>query len=659
MRTKKSRGVIVAGFDSPNLSAPKFPDALNGVDEKIDRLKYDESQGLTFVMETWRAPDDHDYVVIEWSPKGIDAWSILDTLYFPVAITTPTVERVIPSSILNHGRYDFRYMVKNGFEGPYTDFSEVSTADIDLFGPFKGVGFATKPPIVEFPEFLESTTDIINQTMIDANPDFPFTIKPYGDWEAGDNVAWWFTRETPADNSLPMNTEPMPEEGLEVDVPNTFFANPDVQDGIYFFVYKLLDPAGNESELSRTQGRVLKRSSGLILAPLIIREHTPDGLIDIPEWKSHVVVAIPSYAYDPTDQYIIKWGSQTYGPFPLTGVFDFEIELPDQLILDEFGASTVTVTTSATYEILRNGGTDSPPTATEIDVNLWAPGPNPPTPGEENPDLPLLDIRGPVSSTTLNYLNKDDFDDAGAIQALITLWMTPSPRGNDVIEVFWGSTSVLAGSLTLTTEAPGASIAIDLDKDQLATLGNGFHDVFYSVRESGTMNRNVSSARPVDVDDAIEHVMDPAQFRNVVPWSGDTRGRVNCTSVKGGPALPWAERYLEVWIPPNPEYFADGIDVVIEFHGSNGLNGELPAIANTTGTQTIRLDEHTAANGFMFHYGPYVPFLKPIEGYLSPFASSWLRYSIDLGGTWARSVPAVIPVRMYTSNDSCDDASLP
>lgn len=659
MPTKQSKNVVIAGFDSPNLLPPEFPDALNGVDGKICRPNLDANSGLKFLMNTWLAPDDDDYVTIEWSPVGIDTWTELTTLHFPVQVTDPTIERIIPMSILSHGKYEFRYKVKNGLGGVFTDFSEVGLADIDLFAPFKRLGSSVKPPIVGFPDFLASTSDIITQGMIDANPDFPFEVFPYTDWEEGDTLLFWWTQDTPADNGPPLFTLPIPKTGLTVDLPNTFFANPSVLDGIWFPVFMLVDAAGNRSELSRTQGRILKRSSGLALLPLIVREKVVDGLIDIPELEAGVVVAIPAYAYQPGDQYTVKWGSQTHGPFALNGVFDFDISLPRQKIVDEFGTSTVTVTTPATYVIHRSGGSDSPPTATDIDVNLWAPGPTPPTPGEENPDLNLAQLFGPASDPTPNYLVKADFDDADPIEARIALWMTPSPRTNDIIRVYWGSKSLLVGTHTLGSEGLGATVVIDLDKTALATLGNGFNDLFYTVSEPGSMNDNLSPPTSVEVDDAIEHVMDEAVYLNKDAWSQDPRGRINCTGVKGGPALPWASRYIEVQIPPQPLYFADGVDVLIEFHGSLGLAGALPAVAGTTGSQTITLDATTAANGFVFRYGPYVPFLKPLEGYTAPYASSWLRYSIDLGGTWARSVPAVIPVRMFSSNNTCDTSGLP
>lgn len=82
MPTKKSKNVVIAGFDNPNLPPPEFPDALNGVDGKIFRPNLDANNGLKFLMNTWLAPDDDDYVTIEWSPVGIDTWTELTTLHF-------------------------------------------------------------------------------------------------------------------------------------------------------------------------------------------------------------------------------------------------------------------------------------------------------------------------------------------------------------------------------------------------------------------------------------------------------------------------------------------------------------------------------------------------------------------------------------------------
>ena len=594
------KNVIVAGFDSPNLTAPQYPDALNGLDGKIDQLLYDANNGLRFLMQTWKAPDDDDYVVIQWSPVGVNTWTLLDTLHFPSRVTTPTVERVIPSTILNHGRYEFRYMVKNGEHGEYTDFSYTSLADIDLFAPFKRLGSAIKPPIVGFPDFLQTSADIITQAVIDANPTFTFTVFPYADWEDGDSVRYWFTPETPADNVPPINTLPMPEEGCKIGIPSMFFNDPSLRDGVLFFVYQLIDSAKNESELSRTQGRILKRSAGLILGPLIIRETFPDGLIDIPELKAKVKVAIPSYAYEKDDQVIIRWGSQVYGPIPLTGVFDFEITMPDQLIIDEFGAGTMPVSTSASYTILRRGGSDSPPSATYILVNLWVPGPNPPTPGEENPNLPKVHLVGPVSGPTTNYLSKADFDSADPIVAHITLWITPSPRMNDIINVYWASKALRVGTHTLGLEAPGAPIEINLDKTALASLDNGFNDLFYTVSEQGSSNENLSTRPPVEVN-----IVAPVPFpRPEAPYA--VNGWFNCDS---DPAI-WDGVQIRVKkhsaIRPD-DYIHLGWTGTTGFAGGGDV---IPETVDVFKEQWTDADEKVGFHEFVI---PYKPNTQPLK----------------------------------------------
>ena len=594
------KNVTVTGFDTPNLTAPEYPDALNGRDGKIDRQLYDASNGLRFLMKTWMAPDDNDYVTVEWSPVGVNQWTVLDTLHFPSQITTPTVERVIPATILNHGLYEFRYKVKNGSAGEYTDFSEARLADIDLFAPFKRTGSAVKPPLVKFPDFLANATDIITQAMIDANPNFTFEVLPYPDWEAGDRVRYWFTQDTPADNGPSLNTLPMAAEGCEIDLPNTFFGNPLVLDGIWFFVYQLIDAAGNVSELSRTQGRILKRGPSLALEPLIIREIIPNGLIDIPELQAGVRVAIPQYVYQPGDQAIIRWGSQSYGPITLSGAFDFEVSFPTQLIIDEFGTSTLPVSTSTTYTILRIGGPSSPLKATPILVNLWVPGPLPPKPGEENPHLPPVHLVGPASQPVRDYLTKADFDSAAAIVAQITLWITPSPRMNDIINVYWANTSLLVGTHKLSLEAPGEPIEISLDKTVLASLGSGSNNLFYTVSEPGSSNKNLSQPTPVEVD-----VTAPVSFPR--PDAPDAvNGWFNCQS---NPKI-WEGVRIRV---NKHTAIKPGNEIRLKWIGTTGFAGGGEVIPETVKEFKDEWTDADEAVGFHMFVIPYLPCTQPLK----------------------------------------------
>lgn len=594
------KNVTVTGFDTPNLMAPEYPDALNGHDGKIDRLLYDASNGLRFLMQTWKAPDDDDYVTIEWSPVGVNLWTELDTLHFPSQITTPTVERVIPATILNHGRYEFRYKVKNGSAGEYTDFSHASLADIDLFGPFKRLGNSVKPPFVKFPDFLANATDIITQTVIDTNPNFTFEVHSYADWEAGDRVRYWFTQDTPADNGPPLNTLPIAAEGREIDLPNTFFNDPLVLDGTWFFVYQLIDAAGNESELSRTQGRILKRGSSLALDPLIVREIIQNGLIDIPELQAGVRVAIPQYVYQFGDQAIIRWGSQSYGPVTLSGVFDFEVSFPAQLIIDEFGASTLPVSTSTTYTILRSGGPSSPLMPTHILVNLWVPGPLPPKPGEENPHLPSVHLVGPASHPVRDYLTKADFDSAAAIVAQITLWITPSPRMNDIINVYWANTSLLVGTHKLGLEAPGEPIEIGLDKTVLASLGSGFNDLFYTVSEPGSSNENLSQSTSVELD-----ITAPVSFSR--PEAPDAvNGLFNCQS---NPKI-WEGVRIKI---NKHTAIKPGNEIRLKWIGTTGYAGGGEVIPETVKEFKENWTDADEAVGFHIFVIPYHPYTQPLK----------------------------------------------
>lgn len=660
MSINTRKNSILADWGSPNLGSPQFPQALNTVDGLIDARQLNLDNVLKLLLPTWRAPDDDDYAYIEYSLVGVGAWKYFDEIHFPVQPSGPMIAVDVPMSEVAHGRYEFRFKVKNGIGGTYLDFSRAGMADIDLRAPYEGLTGKTKPPLVTFPTSLP-VGQPITQDVIDANPDFDFTIDSYTDWAPGDMCEYWFTTDNPADDGLPLNCVPVPDPALGIpfviDLPNTFFANPNVIDDMYFFVYRLIDAAYNRSELSRTQGRLLKRSSGLVLDPIIVREQTPDGLIDIAEWEAGVKVAIPLYPFMPGDHVIVQWGSQKLSSIPLSGILPFDIPIPPQLILDEYGANVGPTETLVTYTILRSGGTDSPPSATSIDVDLSVPGPTPVVPGEENPALGEVHVFGPVSATE-DYLGKDDFTDAGDIVARLTLWLTPTPVAGNIITVYWGSKLIVAGT-HIISEAGGAPIEIPLDKAAIAPAGNAVINVFYTVRVEDSNNGNLSASTPVTVDDAIEHIMAEAVFQHIVPWLVDPRGRVNCSSLRPvGDTWPVGGKHLEVYIPPSAEFFDDGVDVLVEFYSSIGLLGD-QLIVGSEGSDTVTLNAATAANGFTFELKPFDPILKAADGLVSPWTSIWFRYSVNVNGTWARSVAAVSPARMVSANNYCDGTPLP
>jgi len=652
MLNKARADSTIFDFDDPNLESPRFPQAISGVDGTIDSGRFIQDGGLRMDLPVWRAPDDNDNVEIFYTHIGTGVWNHLYTQNFPTEPSGALIPILVPRSVIQHGAYEFRYRVRNG-DGDFEDFSAAGAANVDLEPPYRTLA----PRLVLFPDFLPVDTDITTN-MINNNPVFDFTVPAYPDWEAGDRVEYWFTTENPPHDD-PLGARPITTGDFVIEVPNTFFDDPAVKDGRYFFVYRLTDAARNVSEFSRTQGRVLKRSSGLLLAPIVVREHTVDGLIDIPEWEAGVTVEIPQYVYASGDQVSVSWGSQTQGPITLTGVFPFAIPVTPQLIVDEYGTRAGPIDTNITYRILRGGGSDSPPLPTTIGVDLSVPGPTPTLPGAVNPLLGEVTIFGPVSTAAPgNYLGADDFTDPGAIQARLTLWTIPAPVAGNIITVYWGSKLIVAGTHTIA-EAAGVPITIALDKAAITPAGNGFINVFYTVSVLGSSNGNLSRTTIVEVDDAIEHIMGAATFLHVQTWSVDPRGRLNCASLRPlDTAVPMGNRHIEVQIPPSEEYFEDGRDVEVEFYASTGLAGDMP-ITGSRDTRTVTLNAATAANGFVFEIEPFVPFLKAAGGFTSPYTSLWLRYSVNISGTWARSVPVVVPARMVTANNYCNGDPLP
>ncbi|KAA6170063.1 hypothetical protein [Pseudomonas veronii] len=655
MTVKSAKQVIVSGWETPNLEAPNFPQALEDGKGLVWRPFLDRDGGLVLECPIWRFPDEGDEMQVEFSPAGVSSWTPLDPIFFPTEPSGPHVEVTVSINLLGHGEFDLRFKVRPGSGGDYSDFSKAQRVKIDLYGPYKSPGKSEAPARGVYPASLPQGADITQETL-DLNPSgFELGIPAYGDWEAGDTVSdVWFTSELPPDDSPSLGSFPMPSGGTDFNLPITFFDT--AVDGIFFWFYRLRDAAGNYSEISKVPtGRRLRRSANLILAPLKVVSPADSTLVDIDAWTAGVQLAIPLYTWDPSDQYILVWGSQETTPAPLNGVFDFVFTAPPQLIIDEYGSQEGPIETALSYIILRTGSKNRPDDETLVDVDLSKAGPVTPLPGDPSPDLDQVTIQGPASFPAReNYLNSADIDHVDAILAVFDLWsVTPAPVEGDVITLYWGSRLNIAGTHTIALgEGAGTPITIVVDKAAIAAAGNGpAIDVFYGVRNPASTNSNFSESTPVEVDGAITHTMDAAEFLNTLPWSGDTRGRITCASLRPT-GTPGRDQYIEVKIPPNAEFFADKVVVTIEYVASTGLAGDQP-IEPTRGTSSVTLDPTTAANGFIFHLQPFDPHLK-VVGAAPPYNSVWLQYSLDVSGTPARSVPAVIPARMVTANNYCD-----
>ena len=656
MAINSAKKITTLGWDDPKLDAPRFSQALNGVSGLIWRPDLDEHGGLRVDCPLGGFPEIGDEIQIEYSPVGVAVWTPLEPMILETDPTQPLVRLTIDYNILGHGEFEVRFKVKPASDTDYKDFSVAERVRIDLYGPYKSSGRTEAPARIVFPTALPLGVDI-TQATLDLNPGgFDFEISSYAGFEDGDGVAQvWFTSLQPPDDAPSLGSVPMESGGVEFNLPISAFE--DFEDGNYFGYYRLIDAAGNLSEISRiTTGRRLKRSANLVLEPIDLVVPPENELVDIEVWKAGVRLAIPSYAWESGDQYRLIWGAQSSGLLPLNGVFPFEFTASSQLILDEYATQTGAVSTPITYEIVRTGTVNKPDTEVSVDVDLSVEGPGAPTPGDPSPDLDAVTILGPASTPTPNYLNSADIDHASPIEAHFDLWTAnPQPADGMVITLYWGSKLNPAGSRTVAAgEGAGDPFMIEVDKDAIAAAGNGDDiPVFYGVSRPGAANSNFSPSTSVEVDDAIIHSLDPAVFRNTLAWAVDPRGRITCSSLRPqGTGTPEGEKHIEVWIPPSTEFFANGVEVTFEFVASTGLNGDAP-IESTRDTRSLTLDKNMAENGFIFELEPFDPHLK-VPGVAPSYNSIWFQYSLDVAGTPAKSVPAVIPVRMLTSNNFCD-----
>ena len=646
---------VLSDWDTPTLGKPEFPQAKNGVDGLIWRPFLDRDSGLQLSCPGWLFAEAGDRITAEFRQVGIGTWTPLSEIYFSTDPVLPVVI-TLALGLLGHGVYDFRFRVQSAADTDYRDFSEERRAIIDLFGPGKALGVSTAPAKMVYPTELPEGADI-TQTVLDLNPGgFDFEIPGYPDWDDGDEATEvWFTTmdKLPPDDAPSLGFIPL-ESGT-----NTFNITIDqielLTDGNYFPFYRKRDAAGNYSEVSKvTSGRRLKRALDLSLAPIVVITPPAGELIDIFAWLAGVELEIPFYAGWLTgDNYVLEWGDQEHGPFPLSGVFPFKLDADAQDILDEYADNEGPIETEISYRIIRSGSISRPDTPALVDVDLSYIGPVVPIPGDESPDLDEVTIIGPASTPTPNYLNSADIDHVGPILAQFDLWtVDPEPVAGSIITLYWGNLTNVAGTYTIgATDGPGTSVSITVDKAAIAAMGNGDKEVFYGVSAPGSTNSNFSAKTTVDVDDAITHTMDAATILNLVPWAGGNPDRATCSSLRpAGPFTP--NSHLEVQIPGNTEFFADGVEVHFEFYASTGLAGDMP-LEPTRGSDTVTLDATTAVNGFIYKLMPFDPHLKVI-GFSAPFNSLWFQYSVDVDGTPAKSVPAIVPIRMVTGASYCD-----
>lgn len=648
---------VLSGWDTPTLGMPEFPQAKNGVDGLIWRPFIDRDGGLQLSCPGWRFAEAGDRITAEFRQLGIGTWTPLTEIFFEEDPELPVVIN-LKLGLLGHATYDFRFRVQSAADTDYLDFSEERRAIIDLFGPGKAPGGVSNAPAkMVYPGELPEGADI-TQDVLDLNPGgFDFEVPGYADWAVGDEMieAWFTTMENlPPDDAPSLGFIPLADGTNIFNISVAQIAA--LEDGNHYAFYRKSDAAGNNSEVSRVpSGRRIKRALDLSLAPIVVITPPAGELIDILAWLTGVELEIPFYAgWLNGDNYVLEWGDQEHGPFPLSGVFPFKLDADAQDILDEYADNEGPIETEINYRIMRSGSISRPDTPTLARVDLSYIGPVVPIPGDESLDLDEVTIIGPASTPTPNYLNSADIDHVDPILAQFDLWIVdPEPVAGSIITLYWGNLTNVAGTYTIqATDGPGSPVSITVDKAAIAAMGNGDQDVFYGLSAPGSTNSNFSAKTTVDVDDAITHTMDAATILNLVPWVGaGNPDRATCSSLRPtGRFTP--DSHLEVQIPGNTEFFADAVVVNMEFYVSTGLNGDMP-LEPTRGSGTVTLDATTAVNGFIYKLMPFDPHLKVI-GFDAPYNSLWFQYSVDMGGTSAKSVPAIVPIRMVSGASYCD-----
>lgn len=219
-----------------------------------------------------------------------------------------------------------------------------------------------------------------------------------------------------------------------------------LRDGQFRVVSKLLDRSGNVGRESTSRDVEIRLTVGPVL-PAPVVPLASDGLIDLQEARGLVTVEVPQITQALAgDSIQVYWNDRPLAlwPVPATPQWPATVIVPWATITADGFVGPVL--RSVRYELVQNAGR-SPSPVIQVNVDLRVAGPDPQGPGEVNPQLAPVVVRGRTADNVLGLA------DVG-LAVMVDVELYPNPRAGEVLELHWGNLPQVVATYQVTGNKP-------------------------------------------------------------------------------------------------------------------------------------------------------------------------------------------------------------
>lgn len=393
--------------------------------------------------------------------------------------------------------------------------------------------------------------------------------------------------------------------------------------------YTVTDRAGNTSEFSTEASILLLLEEIPVDYPAPIIDPAVGGLIDYVEARPGVKVDIPHYPGAAAfDQITLYWGEDT-PMFPVQlppGDENEDIVISLRVPYETIAANPVGKV-SITYKITRQNQLNGSSLASEIEVFLTLPVPEPALP----PIIQGTSVNNP--DKTDNFIDEDDYE----LNSRAVVQWSEQFRLNDDLNLFWGDQQRLQWhQISEEDMTAQKDLVIPIVNSIMKSQGTGADiPVRYTIVREGNPNPTPSPTQKVTVRskeelpggvdgvDGPEFELTPTGYISLVVASNGTKGLI--------------KPYIN--IAKNQKLF-------FTFKGYDISNNPIDA---ATFTATRELDEQDMLNGYSFN----VPF-NTLRTICNGYCEAYIRVEPAAGSNQSAVTSRItrVPVDMRRTNES-------
>jgi hypothetical protein len=621
-------------------------DIVDTNDGTIDGRILAAGDGLTVLVPAYeKLPEvegDVDVITLLWAPAAareegdgeFEPASEGHEVHGPVSDADyPRVLTLDPTYLRPDGPFRLAYRVRSYNDS--TTWAAPITLIADSTPPWRNL----EPPKIIIPdvpiddEYLAGNTDGVK-----------CTLPEYVEWQAGDQVTFWWAKEP-----LPDNPADLPHAGqvavgqvpMEVVVPADVVQS--TGDGGCYLLYMLTDKANNRSRLSvYSRVAVALGPKPTDLQPLFVPLAEVDGEVDLMDAYTGVDACVPTYFnWKPTDRIRVTWGTRVLAEEPVGSAPDtfIPIRVPTQVLRDEYGAATGPVDTTVSYQVLRGdvafAGVD-----TIVKVDLSVIGPElPEWPDPVNPQLVPPTVFG-AASNIANELNAADFDQPARMEFEL---YDPCLPG-EIVQAYWNGVLITEEQYVVVEgDMPGDVHNIAIPWRYIEAAGNQPNlPVHYRISVPGSPNEQHSKDTLVTAK-AVVHTPPAPSFLRV-----SSGGWLNCDS------LDPDDHWIDVQVPDVSKYAAAGDKITLTWKPFWHRVDQV-LLEDAILVEEVELDA-AMVTGFVWHITPYATHILPIYDAddSNHDGVGRVHYTLQFEGETITSLEVQAWVGMWDSAGSCD-----